>query len=171
MNQATLDRPVEPFVRPPRAELHEYCQRNGCELKFLHDQSGPPHLPTHTIRCLMDGQEVGRGEASTKSAAEDIAASAALQELRRCAEEGTANMPQSNARVMMNEMVNMKRIQLVPDFKIRGPAHSATHICRARATLPDGTTIERTGTGPTKALASENAYQLILEALGLWNAQ
>jgi len=65
----------------PLLTLQPDLQRVGklTSLSWIDTTSGPPHTPTWTSICRIDGEEVARGEGTHKHLARDAAADIALQ--------------------------------------------------------------------------------------------
>ena len=71
--------------RDAKSLLNEFCSGltpPETAVYELMDQQGPPHSPVFTMRVCVDGTELARGTGSTKKAAEQTAAAAALAVLR-----------------------------------------------------------------------------------------
>ena len=68
-----------------KTELQEFIQQKpGRTLAYeLLSESGPDHDKLFQFRVLLDGTEIGRGQGRTKKEAEQAAASAALEALKK----------------------------------------------------------------------------------------
>ena len=66
--------------RDPKTKLQELVQANGFRVPRyrLIGEDGPDHAKTFTVECRLDGREVGTGRGTSKKAAEQEAAKAAL---------------------------------------------------------------------------------------------
>jgi ribonuclease III len=65
-----------------KSDLQELLARDGKTVRYeVASEAGPPHDRRFEIRALVDGDEVGMGVGRSKKAAEQAAASRALQEL------------------------------------------------------------------------------------------
>ncbi len=66
--------------RDPKTKLQELVQANGFRVPRyrLIGEDGPDHAKTFTIECRLDGRKVGSGSGTSKKAAEQEAAKAAL---------------------------------------------------------------------------------------------
>jgi ribonuclease-3 len=71
-------------TKDAKGALQEYLQGNGLELPAYEVEAleGPQHRQRHSVRCVVAGEVLGRGQGSTKKKAELEAAAAALQILR-----------------------------------------------------------------------------------------
>jgi ribonuclease-3 len=66
-----------------KTELQEVLARSGLQVSYLLvSAEGPPHDRHFTCAALVDGEQLGSGSGSSKKAAEQEAASEALERLR-----------------------------------------------------------------------------------------
>lgn len=79
------NRAYSAFGSDYKTELQELVQRDSSnKLSYvLTGESGPDHMKTFVFDALVNGVSVGRGEGHTKKEAEQNAAKAALEEMRR----------------------------------------------------------------------------------------
>jgi len=66
-----------------KSRLQEYAQGNklGAPAYVIVDRNGPEHSRTFEVEARLNGETLGRGSGSSKSVAEQVAASAALKSL------------------------------------------------------------------------------------------
>jgi ribonuclease-3 len=71
-----------PGMRDPKSALQEAAARQRLTVRYeLTGSEGPPHARTFETRALVGGRDLGRGRGSSKQAAEQAAAAAALERL------------------------------------------------------------------------------------------
>lgn len=68
----------------PKGSLQEFLQQNGKEAPDYRivSESGPAHERCYVAGAFLDGKEIGRGSATSKRAAEALAAAKALDSLK-----------------------------------------------------------------------------------------
>ena len=73
----------KPDLSDAKSRLQEYAQGNklGAPIYMLVDKIGPEHARTFEVEVRLNGESLGRGSGSSKSVAEQEAASAALKSL------------------------------------------------------------------------------------------
>ncbi|XP_048014022.1 double-stranded RNA-specific adenosine deaminase-like [Megalobrama amblycephala] len=68
----------------PVSAIYAFGQRKGLEVAFIVEApSGPEHVPRFTARARVGREQFPEGSGSSKKAAREAAAQAALEELRR----------------------------------------------------------------------------------------
>ena len=85
LNDVDEKRTISAFGSDYKTELQELVQRdNANKLSYVQTgESGPDHMKVFVFEALVNGVSVGRGEGHTKKEAEQNAAKAALEELKR----------------------------------------------------------------------------------------
>ncbi|KAG6814140.1 hypothetical protein H0H92_002135 [Tricholoma furcatifolium] len=56
------------------AQVHQTAAQLGVSVTYSAEQSGPPHLPTWTVKCFMSGIERGSGSGKSQKIAKEEAA-------------------------------------------------------------------------------------------------
>jgi len=87
-------------VRDPKSTLQERLQARSLPLPdyVIVAEEGPAHQRLFRVQCLVCGEALGEGEGTSKQAAEQLAASAALDVLRaRDRRAGSSPRPRCNA--------------------------------------------------------------------------
>jgi len=56
------------------ALVNQTAAQKGVQVTYPAEQVGPPHQPTWTVRCCMNGQEHGRGVGKSQKIAKEEAA-------------------------------------------------------------------------------------------------
>ena len=71
-------------TKDAKGALQEFLQARGLDLPGYEIESleGPPHRQRHRVRCLVDGEVLGRGEGPSRKKAELVAAEQALETLK-----------------------------------------------------------------------------------------
>jgi ribonuclease-3 len=71
-------------TKDAKGALQEFLQARGLALPSYEIESleGPPHRQRHRVKCLVDGEVLGRGEGTTRKKAELVAAQEALDQLK-----------------------------------------------------------------------------------------
>jgi dsRNA-specific ribonuclease len=68
----------QPGPAPPAqvtlALVNQTATQRGISCNYTAEQTGPPHLPTWTVRCYMNGVEQGRGSGKSQKLAREEAA-------------------------------------------------------------------------------------------------
>ncbi|KAF8650039.1 hypothetical protein AX16_005456 [Volvariella volvacea WC 439] len=71
--------PVPGF--PSLVVVNQTAMQLGCHLSYSATQTGPAHLPTWTVACLVDGVERGRGIGRNQKVAKEDAAKQAWENM------------------------------------------------------------------------------------------
>ncbi|MBR4953646.1 MAG: ribonuclease III [Oscillospiraceae bacterium] len=85
LNDVDENRTFSAFGSDYKTELQEFVQRDSAnKLTYVQTgESGPDHMKVFVFEALVNGASVGRGEGHTKKEAEQNAARAALEEMKR----------------------------------------------------------------------------------------
>ena len=85
LNDIDAKRSESLFGSDYKTELQEFVQRDSAsKLTYVQTgESGPDHMKVFVFEALVNGVSVGRGEGRTKKEAEQNAARAALEEMKR----------------------------------------------------------------------------------------
>lgn len=72
-------------TKDAKGALQEFLQARGLQLPVYEVESleGPQHRQRHRVRCMVDGEVLGRGDGPSRKKAELVAAHEALGNLRR----------------------------------------------------------------------------------------